>query len=158
MRTIRMAMNLAIAVMCAGALAAQEDLSPLSKLAWMAGPWHGDVDGLAMEEHWMAPRGSSMVGMHRDVKGSVTVGFEYLRIELQNGRLVYLASPAGAAPTPFTAVEVGERRVVFENRAHDFPQRVIYWRDGASLRARIEGMQQGRLVFEEWQWAPGLEH
>ncbi len=30
-------------------------------------------------------------------------------------------------------------RVVFENTAHDFPQRIIYWKDGNDLRARIEG-------------------
>lgn len=106
----------------------------------------------------MAPRAGSMLGMHRDVKGGTTVGFEFARIEIRDGKPVYLASPGGAAPTPFTAVEVGERRVVFENKAHDFPQRVIYWRDGAALRARIEGQQGGRPAFEEWAWQAGSLH
>jgi hypothetical protein len=45
-----------------------------------------------------------------------------------------------------------DRRVVFDNRAHDFPQRVIYWRDGEALHARVEGLVRGTLESEEWQW------
>lgn len=145
--------SLVAGLLCAGPCAAQET-GTLSALAWMGGAWQGQADGLAMEEHWMAPAGHSMVGMHRDVKGSRTVSFEFMRIEVRDGRLVYLASPGGAPPTPFTAIEVGERRVVFENASHDFPQRVIYWRDGAALRARIEGTLKGRAAFEEWRWEP----
>ena len=33
---------------------------------------------------------------------------------------------------------------VFENPAHDFPQRVIYKRDGDKLNARIEGTKDGK--------------
>jgi Domain of unknown function (DUF6265) len=149
----RLVMSLGMGLLCAGPGAAQE-AGTLAAVAWMAGAWQGEADGVAMEEHWMAPRGHSIVGMHRDVKGGRTVGFEFMRIEVRDGRLVYLASPGGAPPTPFTAIEVGERRIVFENAAHDFPQRVIYWRDGAALRARIEGTRSGRPAFEEWRWDP----
>ena len=84
--------------------------------------------------------------------GDPKIPIEYGVRRVRDGRLVYLASPGGAPPTPFTAIEVGERRVVFENATHDFPQRVIYWRDGTALRARIEGTRNGRLAFEEWRW------
>jgi hypothetical protein len=33
---------------------------------------------------------------------------------------------------------------VFENPTHDFPQRVIYRREGDSLLGRIEGMTNGQ--------------
>jgi hypothetical protein len=46
-------------------------------------------------------------------------------------------------------------RVVFENPAHDFPQRVIYWKDGNDLCARIEGTMNGKAESEEWKWSPG---
>ena len=45
-------------------------------------------------------------------------------------------------------------RVVFENPTHDFPQRIIYWKDGADLRARIEGTQNGKEGSQEWRWSP----
>ena len=47
----------------------------------------------------------------------------------------------------------GTKRVVFENRQHDFPQRILYWLDpGGALHARIEGPQGGKTVSEEWVW------
>ena len=50
------------------------------------------------------------------------------------------------------ATAVGTR-VVFENPVHDFPQRIIYWKDGADLRARIEGTQKGKEGSMEWRWS-----
>jgi hypothetical protein len=122
-------------------------------LSWMAGAWGGTVDGVEMEEHWTTAKGGSLIGMHRDIAKGRTVSFEFLRIEEQNGGLVYLSSPKGAPVTPFRLVEAGPMRAVFANPQHDFPQRIIYWKDGADLRARIEGPQGGKTVGEEWRWA-----
>ena len=58
-----------------------------------------------------------------------------------------------APPTPFRLVESADKRAVFENKEHDFPQRILYWIDAAgALHARIEGPQDGRTVSEEWVW------
>jgi hypothetical protein len=54
----------------------------------------------------------------------------------------------------FRAKEVGESRVVFENATHDFPQRVIYWKEGEVLAARIEGTIRGKERSEEWRFKP----
>jgi hypothetical protein len=126
----------------------------ITALAWLAGSWAGTADGVQMEEHWTAPGGGAMVGMHRDVAKGRMVSYEFLRIEEQNGTLVYVASPGGATPTRFPAIELGHSRVVFENPTHDFPQRVIYWRDGADLRARIEGKKGIQPMHMEWRWTP----
>jgi hypothetical protein len=64
-----------------------------------------------------------------------------------------LASPRGAEPTPFKLVEQADRRLVFENAAHDFPQRILYWStEPDELRARIEGTVGGREMSMEWRW------
>ena len=42
---------------------------------------------------------------------------------------------------------------MFENAAHDFPQRVLYWRDGEALVARIEGTIAGKEKSEEWRFS-----
>jgi hypothetical protein len=153
---------LAIAVAGLWMVSGQAQVAPASSppqasiaaLAWMAGSWSGTVDGVQMEEHWMRPGGGAMVGMHRDVAKGRMVSFEFFRIEEQNGTLVYLASPGGATPTRFPAIDIGPSRVVFENPAHDFPQRVIYRRDGAALLARIEGNKGTRPMHMEWRWTP----
>jgi hypothetical protein len=129
--------------------------SALSDLSWMAGSWGGTVNGVDQEEHWTAPKGNSMIGIHRDVAKGRTVEFEFLRIEQQGDRLVYLSMPNGKSPaTPFPVKEMSGTRVVFENPAHDFPQRIIYWKDGNDLRARIEGTMNGKAGSDEWRWTP----
>lgn len=126
----------------------------VSRLAWMEGRWAGTSDGVAMEEHWLSPSGGALLGVHRDVKGGRMLSFEFLRIETTSEGTFYFASPRSAPPTPFRLVEMGERRVVFENKQHDFPQRILYWLDDAeSMHARIEGPQAGKTVGEEWIWS-----
>ena len=128
---------------------------PLDSLSWMTGSWSGTSRGIEMEEHWTTAKGGSMIGIHRDVAKGRTVSFEFLRIEQQGDQIVYLSMPNGRSPaTPFPLKEVSGTRVVFENPAHDFPQRIIYWKDGNDLRARIEGAMNGRPGSEEWRWSP----
>ena len=152
-------MKLLIAFAVAAAVSSGAHQAPkasLETLAWLAGSWSGSTGGVDMEEHWTAPKGSSMIGIHRDVGKGRTLSFEFLRIEQQRDQVVYLSMPNGKSPaTPFPLKEASANRVVFENPAHDFPQRIIYWKDGADLRARIEGTMNGKAGSEEWRWSPG---
>ena len=93
-----------------------------------------------------------MLGLHREVRGARTTGFEFLRIEARPDGLVYVSSPGGRPPTEFRAIEVTGERVVFENEQHDFPQRVLYWRGTDALHARIEGTDRGKESSMEWRW------
>lgn len=125
----------------------------LSDLAWMAGNWTGVKDGVEMEELWQTPKGNMMLGLHRDVAAGRTVSFEFLRIEATAEGITYWASPRGRPATPFRLTELKEKRVVFANPEHDFPQRIIYWLDkDSALHAKIEGTQGGKPVAEEWTW------
>jgi len=147
---------IAAVMLFSAALAAQATKPVITDLAWMAGSWSGESRGIQMEEHWTAPKGNSMVGLHRDVGKGRTMLFEFLRIEQQGDRIVYLSMPNGRSPaTPFPLKEMSGTRVVFENPQHVFPQRIIYWKDGNDLRARIEGTMNGKPAGEEWRWSPG---
>jgi Domain of unknown function (DUF6265) len=93
------------------------------------------------------------VGMHKDVKDGVMVGFEHFRIAKENGAITYFSSPGGAPPTPFRLKSVENRRAVFENLEHDFPQRIVYWLEpDGRLGARIEGEMEGKQEAMEWKW------
>jgi hypothetical protein len=125
----------------------------VERLAWLEGRWQGESGGVAMEEQWTSVSGGALLGVHRDVKGGRMVGFEFLRIQATPEGVFYYASPNARPPVAFKLVELAERRAVFENRAHDFPQRILYWLDPAgALHARIEGPQGGQTVSEEWVW------
>jgi hypothetical protein len=123
------------------------------RLAWMEGRWVGETNGLSMEERWTGPVGGALLGIHSDVKAGRLVSWEFLRIDSTSEGTFYFASPRSAAPTPFKLLELGDKRVVFENKQHDFPQRILYWLDaGGALHARIEGPRGGKTVEMEWVW------
>jgi len=145
---------LSLAVFSLGPSAHAADTPRVADLTWLEGRWSGVKDGTASEEHWTSPEGGGLVGMHKDVKAGRMTGFEFLRIgTTKEGTIVYMASPQGRPATPFTLVEAAGKRLVFENKEHDFPQRVLYWLDDAgSLHARIEGTTQGKAMHEEWVW------
>lgn len=124
----------------------------LSELSWLAGNWTGVQDGLEMEEVWLAPKGNTMLGVHRDIKNGRTVSFEFFRVEAAADGITYWASPGGRPATPFHLIESSGKRVVFENAEHDFPQRIIYWLADDNLHAKIEGKLHGKAASEEWSW------
>jgi hypothetical protein len=132
----------------------------LDSLRFMAGSWAGGGDAEREEEHWTAPRGGLMVGMHRDLRAGRAKSFEFFRIEEREDGLWYLTQPRGQAATPFRAKEVSANRVVFENLEHDFPQRILYWRARpGELHARIEGSLNGKPESADWTWtASTLDH
>jgi hypothetical protein len=129
----------------AGRPAAGEGTS-VGKLAWLAGCWEGGDGERRIEEQWMRPDGGTMIGMSRTVAGGRTVEFEHLEIREEAGCLVYVARPSGQQEASFRSTTVTDSKVVFEDPAHDFPQRIAYERqtDG-SLVARIEGEEKGKL-------------
>jgi hypothetical protein len=150
----RLASALIVVLVLAGPPRSGAGSADIASLAWLAGSWEGkDAAGLEMEEVWTAPKGGTMLGLHRDVKDGKLVSFEFLRIESGAEGLVYQAQPRGRPATPFPLKEAAAKKVVFENPRHDFPQRILYWvTDDGALHARVEGMQGGKLVAEEWSW------
>lgn len=126
----------------------------VDQLAFMAGSWGSGPAAMETEEHWTSPKAGLLLGMNRTVKGGKTVAFEFLRIEARPDGVFYLASPGGRPATPFRLKETSKDKAVFENPEHDFPQRILYWRDGANLCARVEGTQKGKPAGQEWCWKP----
>lgn len=47
-------------------------------------------------------------------------------------------------------VAAGERMIEFANPAHDYPQRIRYWREGNRLKARISLMDGSKA--EDWDY------
>jgi len=126
-------------------LAAQTPAS-IDRLAWLGGCWaQTRPDGLT-EEHWMKPAGGTMLGMGRSVRNGRTAEYEFLQIREVSGALAYVAKPSGQAEATFPVKTLTDSEVVFENPAHDFPQRVIYRRNpDGSVTARVEGTRNGQL-------------
>jgi hypothetical protein len=124
----------------------------LEDLAWLSGCWEGRQGNAALDEIWSKPAGGSMLGLGRTVKENRTVSFEFMQFREENGNLVFLAQPQGGARVSFALKDSFGARVTFENKEHDFPQRVIYERKGPGLLlAAIEGISKGKEQREEFQ-------
>ena len=118
----------------------------VTDLAWLAGCWARQDAEPGSVEVWLEPAGGVMLGMSRTVRGGRTVEHEFLEIrEVEPGALGYVAHPSGQAGATFKLLRTGDREVVFENLAHDFPQRILYRRTGDELAARVEGERNGQI-------------
>lgn len=131
----------------------------IQQLSWMTGTWVQSKEGETVQESWLSPQGAAqgtmMVAVNLTQSARRGTSFEFLRIVEGPSGLSYLASPGGKAPTEFKLKEMGHKRVVFENPAHDFPQRILYWREAdGSMKARIEGTIQGKARGMEWRFEP----
>jgi hypothetical protein len=119
--------------------------SEVAKLSWLAGCWAQRAGTRLTEEHWMAPIGGTMVGMSRSSDAGVVKAWEALRIVTEGAKVSYLAQPNGGAPTAFPATTLNDSMAVFDNPAHDFPQRIAYRRVNAdSVVATISATRDGR--------------
>jgi hypothetical protein len=130
-----------------GMISGENGGDPLDSLKWLSGCWVREgKDGLVAEEQWTNPSGGTMLGMSRTVKDGRTTQYEFLRIVADSsGGLSYVALPSGQSEASFWLIRSDGNEFVFENPAHDFPQRVIYRRLGPdSLIASIEGMMGGK--------------
>lgn len=141
-----------------GCCPAPESVAPpgdgsLTALSWLVGHWSGsggDGQGVT-EEHWSAARGGAMLGFNRSVASGATTHHEFLMIRQQGNLVFYHAFPSGQAQASFRLVELGPERAVFADPAHDFPQRIIYRREGDTLLAGIEGIDAGEPRASQWR-------
>ena len=124
----------------------------LDKLAWMSGIWIQKTDKEEVRENWLGPKGNVMVATNLTMTAGRGASFEFLRIGVKDGKIIYFAMPNGRPPTEFTLAAQSDTSVMFENPANAYPTRIIYRRDGDALIARIEGRRQGNDASEEWRF------
>ena len=124
----------------------------VASLDWMTGTWtHEDADS-RVTESWVGPANGLMVAANLSAWKGGRKFHEFLRIADTPEGFSYYASPGGKPATEFKLKEQAERRVVFENPAHDFPQRIAYWREGERLCAEVSGTAKGKSSTERWCW------
>ncbi|HVR29003.1 MAG TPA: DUF6265 family protein [Thermoanaerobaculia bacterium] len=123
----------------------------VESLGWMAGHWRRDTAGSVQEEVWLEPRGGCMLGMDRNVHTDGKVTWEHMRIQDEDGTLVFHTSQEGRPAIAFALTIQGESEAVFERSSESFPARIRYWREGRTLHCRIDG--GGREMG--WSWELG---
>ena len=118
---------------------------------WMTGAWaHTDGESWA-DEYWTPPRAGIMIGASRAGEGEKLQFWEHMRIVREaDGKLAFWAISADQKPVRFVATRKAATEIVFENAAHDYPQRIRYWREGKELKAQISLMDGSQPMDFSW--------
>jgi len=132
--------------LAANCFAPEPKKAKIAQAGWLAGTWQLDESGRTITEHWMSPAGGTMLGMSRTIAGSRTVEHEFILLREDNdGGLSYVAKPSRQPEAAFKLTNATASELVFENTAHDFPQRILYTlKNATNLVAAIEGTKNGK--------------
>ena len=121
----------------------------LDGLRWLAGTWRSDT----LLAHYSSPEGNLILSASKHLDDGQVVFFEFERFQLNDGRVLYTPYPGGRQSSdsfPMVEHDPAARRAVFENPAHDFPQRFIFHRrDDDHLVITTTDMDSKRqIVFD----------
>ena len=115
----------------------------ISSVFWLVGEWVNQKDGQFSKETWVRLNDSTLSGFSYIQIEKDTVFAENLTLSQQGGALLLTVTAFNQnndAPVTFTKISSKNKTFVFENKAHDFPQRIIYTQPSQNrIHAWIEG-------------------
>jgi hypothetical protein len=117
------------------------------------GKWKMDFDKSKVFEEWDMLSETELVGKSYSLEDEVQIIREKLYLKKFADQWAYVAVPNGQNIALFALIEYSPKKFVFENKEHDFPQRIIYefHKDG-KLTAAIEGDVNGKLKRKEFSF------
>jgi len=96
---------------------------------WLLGKWKMDSNKAAVYEEWHKD-GQRLKGAGYKIQDGQKQISETLFLENFAGQWAYIAMPKGQTIALFALLSSADKKFVFENKEHDFPQRIIYHFDG----------------------------
>lgn len=126
----------------------ERQVRKLDQLHWMVAHWEMLSDEGKFTEDWEKINDTLMDGDGIMINNEGdTIFMESMQLTEQNDTVFYVATVPeqnDGKPVSFMMHSIDSTTVVFENKAHDFPQRIIYNRlSDAAMIATIEGLQNG---------------
>ena len=125
--------------------------SSIDSLDWLNHRWVSEGKNKTSVERWekVSPLSLEGAGETFDVSTGERVFSESLRILEMSGEIFYLAKVKdNPLPVAFRLIECSPNKAVFENQAHDFPQRLEY-RIVADSTLRVNVSGSGGRSFEQ---------
>lgn len=122
---------------------------------WLCGNWMNDKDSTAVFlESWTKVSEGNYNGESRVIAGNDTVFFESVQLQNTDTGIFYsvtILNQNDGIAVPFKLVSDTNQTLVFENKKHDFPQRIRYkFKAPDTLNASIEGLVNGVLKQEQF--------
>ncbi len=129
----------------------------VQQVAFIAGQWTGMLGDRHIEQHWMAPVGTSMVAAYRNVQGTEPKLYELLVIEQEGDALMlrikhFAPGPGLVGRQPqgesinHRLVKVAGQTAVFEGTGEN-PTRVTFTRKSAdALDIVVARLRDGKIA------------
>lgn len=118
----------------------------MQELQWLLGTWVNEFTPEFSQESWTKKNDSIYMGFSFTTVSNDTVFAERISLQQKEDYLFLTVSDAlkSGAPIIFTLASSDNKQFVFENKKHDFPQRIVYSQPVKdSLHAWIEGPVDG---------------
>jgi hypothetical protein len=122
-----------------------------NKFDWLTGSWQGNYETGNYIETWEKNNNGILFGVSCYIENTDTIFKEKLLLEYKSDSWVYTATVGSKEPVPFRLIKSENNKWIFENKEHDFPQRIIYdLKENNKLNAWIEGEIDGKFSKEEF--------
>jgi hypothetical protein len=108
------------------------------------GKWKMDVENSEVYEEWQLVNENELIGISYSIDDGVKNINENIYIKKFADQWAYVAVPINQNITLFALIEHSPKKFLFENKEHDFPQKISYefHKDG-TMTAEIEGDVSG---------------
>jgi len=102
-----------------------------------------------MEERWTSTRAARCSDASRRQNGRNGF-FEFFSCGFDKEAPFTCITHAATADAVFGMIAAGRGRVVFENKAHDFPPAILYWSMRARAACAYRRFNERKGAAEEW--------
>lgn len=140
---------IAIILLCSWSLI---NLNTIDRANWLIGTWQLTTPRGNIYETWDKTGKLQLSGKSYMLKGKDTITFETVKLIQNHDSLFYIPTVKqqnNALPVQFAMKLITDKELVFENKAHDFPQLITYTQlSKDSLVAKISGIQNGKQRVE----------
>lgn len=125
----------------------------IHKIKSLVGTWQMNTPKGVVMETWKYSNDSTLKGISHFIKNNDTTIQETIEIVFRNEKMYYIPTVNGQnnnSPISFLMIKNENNRYIFENKEHDFPQRIIYnIQSKNSIEASIEGVIAGELKIKK---------
>lgn len=132
----------------------EKDFRPLHSLQ---GLWKMETGRGAIYEEWNSTNDKKLTGKSYRINNTDTIVMERIELYYDGNDIIYsptVSNQNNQQPVPFKLISNTDGRYVFENKNHDFPQRIIYnLVSKDAVHARIEGMRNGQERGSDFKYS-----
>ena len=127
----------------------------IKEFAWLEGEWQNNTPDGLFTEKWTKETDSTFTGHSVIIKDKDTVFYETIILDQKGDSLHYIVTnpkqTTADKTVSFTLKSFTADSYNFENKQHDFPQRITYTKvNNDSILCKISGLLKGKPAQEEF--------